>query len=236
MRGQSVRKGALLACAFAGISGPNALASEGGTAYDPSQTVPGGAEYGSVLKTTPKSKPARKKKKARPKNRAVPKNSEPAAPTPAPGAVATLTDGVAHAPAGAPREVVLAIEAGNRLQGKPYKYGGGHRQFEDDAYDCSGTVSYALNAANLLDSPLDSGSLMKWGEAGPGAWITVYTNKGHVYIVIAGLRLDTSRVGSSTPPAIASRKRDQTELGTGPLWQVAERSSDTFEARHPAGL
>jgi cell wall-associated NlpC family hydrolase len=139
-------------------------------------------------------------------------------PTGEPG-VATLVNGVAHAPAGAPKAVVRAIKAGNRIQNKPYLYGGGHRQFEDSAYDCSGAVSYALHGGGLLRSPLDSGSMMKWGLAGRGSWITVYANAGHAYMTIAGLRLDTSGTG-----------------GRGPRWLTEQRDSAGFTARHPAGL
>jgi hypothetical protein len=112
-----------------------------------------------------------------------------------------------------------AIRAGNKLQNKPYRYGGGHKAFRDTAYDCSGTVSFALHAGKLLRAPLDSGSLMKWGVAGTGTWITVYANPGHTYVVIAGLRLDTSGTG-----------------GRGPRWQTVERDPAGFVARHPAGL
>ena len=141
-------------------------------------------------------------------------------PPPAVPGVARLgANGKAHAPAGAPLAVVRAIRAGNKLQGKPYRYGGGHKAFLDTAYDCSGTVSFALHGARLLRSPLDSGSLMSWGVAGVGRWITVYANAGHTYAVIAGLRLDTSGSG-----------------GTGPRWQTLERDSTGFVARHPAGL
>ena len=146
----------------------------------------------------------------------------PVAPptTPAVPGVARLgSNGKAYAPAGAPLAVVRAIRAGNKLQGKPYRYGGGHKAFLDTAYDCSGTVSFALHGARLLRSPLDSGSLMSWGVAGAGRWITVYANAGHTYAVIAGLRLDTSGTG-----------------GTGPRWQTAGRDSTGFVARHPAGL
>jgi cell wall-associated NlpC family hydrolase len=128
-------------------------------------------------------------------------------------------NGVAHAPAGAPRAVVRAIKAGNKLQDKPYLYGGGHRSFVDTAYDCSGTVSFALHGAKLLSSPLPSGSLMSWGVAGVGRWITVYANAGHTYMVIAGLRLDTSGTG-----------------GRGPRWQTLQRDPAGFVVRHPAGL
>src|SRR3954469_19674291 len=123
--------------------------------------------------------------------------SDPA-PIVAPGSKATLLpDGTAAAPADAPPQVQAAIFAANKLLDKPYKYGGGHAKVEDSGYDCSGTVSYALLAAKLIKSPLDSSSFMSWGLYGPGAWITVYTNPGHAYAVIAGLRLDTSTGGVS---------------------------------------
>jgi hypothetical protein len=126
---------------------------------------------------------------------------------------------MAYAPAGAPLAVVRAIRAGNKIRNKPYRYGGGHSSFKDIAYDCSGTVSFALHGAKLLKAPLDSGSLMKWGVAGAGNWITVYANPGHTYMVVAGLRLDTSGTG-----------------GSGPRWQLVQRDPAGFVARHPAGL
>jgi hypothetical protein len=142
------------------------------------------------------------------------------APTSPPGSrVARLVNGVAYAPAGAPRAVVRAIKAGNKLQDKPYLYGGGHKAFVDSAYDCSGTVSFALHGGKLLSSPLPSGALMSWGVAGVGRWITVYANAGHAYMVIAGLRLDTSGTG-----------------GSGPRWQTLQRDPAGFVARHPARL
>ena len=144
----------------------------------------------------------------------------PPAPDPsaAPG-LARLENGKAYAPPGAPLAVVRAIRAGNKIQSKPYRYGGGHRAFQDTAYDCSGTVSFALHGGKLLKAQLDSGSLMKWGAPGAGTWITVYANAGHTYMIVAGLRLDTSGTG-----------------GSGPRWQTVERSSEGFVARHPAGL
>src|SRR3712207_1916966 len=118
------------------------------------------------------------------------------APIVAPGSNATLLPhGTAAAPADAPPQVQAAIFAANKLLDKPYKYGGGHARVEDSGYDCSGTVSYALRAAGLLKTPMDSSGLMRWGVKGPGAWITVYSNPGHAYAVIAGLRLDTSAYG-----------------------------------------
>jgi hypothetical protein len=132
-------------------------------------------------------------------------------------------DGLAIAPVGAPIEVVEAIEAANRIVGKPYRYGGGHAKVEDRGYDCSGTVSYALIGAGLLKSPLDSRAFRRWGLAGRGTWITVYTNPSHAFAVIAGLRLDTSAAGDPTG-------------AKGPRWRPALRSTKGFRARHPLGL
>jgi cell wall-associated NlpC family hydrolase len=141
-----------------------------------------------------------------------------------PGQIATIgPDGLATVPVAAPAEVRAAIEAANRIIGKPYKYGGGHAKVEDRGYDCSGTVSYALLGAKLLKSPLDSSSFMRWGEAGEGQWITVYTNPGHAFVVIAGLRLDTSAAGD---PSGAK----------GPRWRPTLRSTRSFRARHPEGF
>jgi hypothetical protein len=142
-------------------------------------------------------------------------------PTDAPGAVATVDQfGVAHAPAGAPRAVKAAIAAGNRIQGKPYVWGGGHAKWEARGYDCSGTVSYVLHAGGLLSSPLVSGAFASsFGLRGRGRWITVYANGGHAFAFIAGLRLDTSGTG-----------------GKGPRWRVDPRGTQGFVARHPRGL
>jgi hypothetical protein len=136
-----------------------------------------------------------------------------------PPGVARLVGGVAYPPPDAPPAVVRAIRAGNKLQDKPYRYGGGHRSFADTAYDCSGTVSFALHGAGLLKAPLASGGLMTWGRAHRGRWITVYSNPGHAYMVIAGLRLDTSGTG-----------------GRGPRWQTVKRDPAGFVARHPRGF
>ena len=123
-------------------------------------------------------------------------------------------------PASAPDGVKNAVYAANQLTRKPYRYGGGHSSFLlDTAYDCSGSVSYALHGAGLLQKPLDSGSLMRWGVRGKGQWITVYTNPRHVFAVIAGLRFDTSGPGQR-----------------GPRWRLGARTSRGFAARHPDGL
>ena len=152
--------------------------------------------------------------------------TDPADPRYAPGKKGKIVNGVAIAPQGAPPEVVEAIEAGNRIIRKPYRYGGGHARIEDSGYDCSGAISYALYHAGLLKSPLDSGSFMRWGKAGKGKWITVYTNPGHAYVMIAGLRLDTGFRGR-TPRG--------TYPGRGPRW-LLPRSTKGYVARHPAGF
>lgn len=133
-----------------------------------------------------------------------------------PGSRAVYRDGIAYAPAAAPIEVQEAVWAANDLLSKPYIYGGGHKSFRSAGYDCSGTVSYALNGAGLLDSPLDSSSFMSWGESGKGDWITIYTHPGHAFVVIAGLRLDTSGPGES-----------------GPRWRPGKYSTAGFKVRHP---
>ena len=127
--------------------------------------------------------------------------------------------GLAQAPAGAPAAVKQVIAAGNAISGLPYAYGGGHGSFRADAYDCSGSVSYALAAAGLLSSPLDSTGFESWGAAGPGRWITVYANAGHAFMVVAGWRFDTSSLSQNST-----------------RWTREMRSSAGFVARHPAGL
>jgi cell wall-associated NlpC family hydrolase len=148
----------------------------------------------------------------------------PAANQTTPGAVAKLLpNGLAAAPADAPAAVQQAIAAANNIIGLPYVYGGGHQAFQASGYDCSGTVSYALHGGGLVTTPLDSSDFMSWGQRGKGQWITVYTNPGHAYVVIAGLRLDTSSAGDP-------------HGGSGPRWRPALRSSRGFRARHPVGL
>jgi cell wall-associated NlpC family hydrolase len=132
--------------------------------------------------------------------------------------VATNAAGPVQPPPGAPPAVGLVMAAGNAIAGLPYLYGGGHGGFKDSAYDCSGSVSYALAAAGLVTSPMASGPFMSWGEPGPGQWITVYANAGHAYMVVAGWRFDTSN------------------LGTGTRWTRAMRGNGGFVARHPPGL
>jgi hypothetical protein len=125
----------------------------------------------------------------------------------------------ATAPATAPAAVRKVIRSANLITGKPYRYGGGHRRFADSGYDCSGAVSFALHGGGMVLSPLDSRGFMRWGQPGPGAWVTVYANRRHAYAVFAGLRFDTSGPGDK-----------------GPRWRPTPRPPDGFTARHFPGL
>jgi hypothetical protein len=135
---------------------------------------------------------------------------------------AVLRSGVAYAPSRAPQSVKNAIWAANSLRRKPYVWGGGHGSFNDRGYDCSGTVSFALHGAGVLNSPIPSSDLMRFGERGRGRWMTVYSRPGHTFAVIAGLRLDTTDLG---------RGGD-----VGPRWYAYERNTGGYVARHPAGM
>jgi hypothetical protein len=143
-----------------------------------------------------------------------------------------LKDGTAAAPADAPDQIKQAIWAANSLQDLPYIYGGGHNlEFQGKGYDCSGTVSFALHAAGLLKTPLDSGSFMRWGRTGKGSWITVFTNPGHAYVKIAGLRLDTSVAGMRRTTGVAASAYE-----SGPRWRPMNRSARGFVKRHPTSF
>jgi hypothetical protein len=151
----------------------------------------------------------------------------PPAPPPVIGSASINLAGKAVPAPGTPREVRHLITAANRLVLKPYRWGGGHRPFTrgvDSAYDCSGAVSYALFGGRLLLSPLDSSGLVRWGEPGPGRWVSVYANRGHAYLTVAGLRFDTADHDVTAPK------------GTGPRWSIRPRSGKKFVIRHPAGF
>jgi cell wall-associated NlpC family hydrolase len=130
-----------------------------------------------------------------------------------------LPDGTAVAPENAPDVVKRVILAGNEIAKFPYKWGGGHGAWRDNGYDCSGSVSFALAGAGLLNSPLTSGLFMNYGASGPGRWITIYANAGHVFMVVAGLRFDTSGQGRA-----------------GTRWQEESVSTSGYAVRHIPGL
>jgi cell wall-associated NlpC family hydrolase len=130
-----------------------------------------------------------------------------------------LPDGTAVAPDNAPEVVKRVILAANEIAKFPYKWGGGHGAWRDTGYDCSGSVSFALAGAGLLNRPLTSGLFMNYGAPGQGRWITIYANSGHIFMVIAGLRFDTSGQGRA-----------------GTRWQAESRSTAGFAVRHIPGL
>lgn len=135
------------------------------------------------------------------------------------GRTAILQDGVAVAPKRAPRAVKLAIAAANQIAGSPYRYGGGHGT-SASSFDCSGATSYVLRSAGLMSGSMTSHGFRHYGRRGDGKWITVYATKGHVFLVIAGLRFDTGWHGG----------------GKGPRWTTKSRPARRYVLRHPGGL
>jgi putative peptidoglycan binding protein len=128
--------------------------------------------------------------------------------------------GFAHISPSAPNKVRRLIRAGNEIAKKPYKYGGGHGTWNDSGYDCSGSVSYVLHHAGLLDGPArPSSGFMNWRFAGRGKWVTVYANSGHMFLTVAGIRFDTT-----------DRERD------GTRWHRDMRSTAGYAVRHPGGI
>ena len=130
-----------------------------------------------------------------------------------------LRDGTAVAPEDAPEPVKRVIQAANAIAKFPYKWGGGHGAWRDNGYDCSGSVSFALAGAGLLKVPMTSGAFVDYGEEGPGEWITIYANNGHIFMIVAGLRFDTSGRGRA-----------------GTRWQDNARGANGFAVRHVPGL
>lgn len=218
----------LAAAALLAVPSTGALAAGAGGAA-PGDAVAadgGGASVGAVAPTRRASGQAGRRRvrsaggaspRHRPRARRAPASVVPSPPPPPAAPATVLADGTASPPAGAPAEVAAVIAAGNRIASLPYRWGGGHRAWEDVGYDCSGSVGYALHGGGLLDATSDSTGLMSYGEPGLGAWITIYANPNHVYMVVAGLRFDTSGARPSR-------------------WQLAARSADGYAVRHPAGL
>lgn len=139
-----------------------------------------------------------------------------------PGRTARYIDGLAAAPMSAPFAVQKIVWAGNQIVGLPYLWGGGHASFTSPGYDCSGTVSFALHGGHLLSVPEDSSEFMAFGSHGVGAWVTIFTNPGHAYMTVAGLRLDTSSA-------------DDPSNQQGPRWRPLRPANSGFSVRHPSG-
>jgi hypothetical protein len=141
-------------------------------------------------------------------------------------------------PAGAPSVVQAMVVAGNELQQLPYGPGGHPDPRGALEEDCSSTVSYVLYRSGVrpigevvADNPL-ARDYISWGAPGPGRWVTIYATSRpseHVFIVIAGLRLDTSHNGTDMGP---NRAED------GPRWRLLEHIPTwaAWSVRHPPGL
>jgi hypothetical protein len=124
----------------------------------------------------------------------------------------------AYAPKNAPAAVKRMFRAANSITTKPYVWGGGHGRWYDRGYDCSGAVSFVLRAGGFLSRTMVSGELASWGVNGPGKWVQVYAKRTHVFMVIAGVRYDTT-------PWFPGEK--------GPRWRSTVRSTKGFALRHP---
>jgi cell wall-associated NlpC family hydrolase len=130
--------------------------------------------------------------------------------------------GLAIAPVSAPQQVQEIIDAGNEIAHLPYVWGGGHEKFIDTGYDCSGSLSFVLAAAGLLNTTMTSGQLATWGKPGPGKWVTIFANAGHTFMYVAGLRFDTVAL-AETGTRWSNRSADESNLSS-------------FAVRHPPGL
>jgi transglycosylase-like protein with SLT domain len=154
---------------------------------------------------------------------------------------AVLAPGNGHLaliPAGAPATVQAMVVAGNELQQLPYGPGGHPDPRGALEEDCSSTVNYVLYRSGVRaiaeivrDNPLAQ-DYVSWGAPGPGRWVTIYAADSptpHVFMVIAGLRLDTSYNGTDIGP-----NRDQ----AGPRWRILDRIPTWahWSVRHPPGL
>jgi hypothetical protein len=158
---------------------------------------------------------------------------------PGPRAVLAPGDGhVALIPAVAPAVVQAMIVAGNELQ----QLGHGPAGHPDPRgvmeEDCSSTLNYVLYRSGvrpiaeiLRDNPLAQ-DYVHWGAPGEGRWVSIYSTTAptaHVFVTIAGLRLDTSHDGTDEGP---NRSED------GPRWRVSEGIPTWahWSVRHPPGL
>lgn len=146
-----------------------------------------------------------------------------------PGARAELRpSGLAAIPAAAPSAVRRAIAAGNAISDRPYRLVHFPTHLGNPSYDCSSSTSHLLWAARRHGTaPWVAAQFMRYGRAGPGRWISVLANSGHVFLLVAGLRFDTSRYDRAGAPNAGE---------SGPRWRLGPRPSTNFVVRHPEGL
>jgi hypothetical protein len=158
-----------------------------------------------------------------------------------PGERAELDPGDGHValvPAGVPATVQAMVVAGNELQDLPYGPGGHPDPLGATEEDCSSTVNYVLYRSGvrplaeiLHDNPLAQ-DYVSWGAPGPGRWVTIYASASptpHVFMTIAGLRLDTSHNGTDVGP---------NHYEDGPRWRILDQIPTWahWSVRHPPGL
>lgn len=145
---------------------------------------------------------------------------------------------VAMIPTGVPPVVQAMLMAGNELQDLPYGPTGHPDPLGATSEDCSSTVNFVLYRSRirplaeiLRENPLAQ-DYVDWGAPGPGRWVTIYSTTqptDHVFIVIAGLRLDTSYNGTDVGP-----NRNE----SGPRWRILSYIPTWahWSVRHPPGL
>jgi hypothetical protein len=152
--------------------------------------------------------------------------------------LATQDGHVALVPTAVPAAVQAMVVAGNELQRLPYGPGGHPDPRGAAEEDCSSTVSYVLYRSGVRsiaeivkDNPLAQ-DYVRWGAPGPGRWVTIYaTDKPtpHVFVLVAGLRLDTSHAGTDVGPNGGE---------DGPRWRILDHLPTwaSWSVRHPPGL
>ena len=62
---------------------------------------------------------------------------------------------------------------------------------------------------------------MAWGSHGIGRWVTIFSNPGHAYMTVAGLRLDTSAA-------------DDPSNQQGPRWRPLRTGNDGYTSGTPS--
>jgi hypothetical protein len=138
-------------------------------------------------------------------------------------------------PLDVPARVQAMVIAGNELQGLPYGPAGHPDPRGAPEEDCSSTVNYVLYRSGVRPireivsrNPLAQ-DYTHWGVPGAGRWVTIYAASEHVFVVLAGLRLDTSHNGTDVGP-----NRDE----DGPRWRILARIPTWahWSLRHPPGL
>jgi len=154
-------------------------------------------------------------------------------------AMLSASDGhLALIPAAAPAVVQAMVVAGNELQGLPYGTAGHPDPRGAPSEDCSSSLNYVLyrsgvrSIAEIVHQNPLAQDYLSWGLPGPGRWVSIYATASpsdHVFVVIAGLRLDTSHRGTDVGP-----NRDE----DGPRWRILDHIPTWahWSVRHPPGL